>query len=604
MSPRYIPPALRRQSQDENQNPAAATVKEAGHVEELPTRKLEDLNLGQEENKNTSLDQVAEASELPTRSLEDLKTEQDGKKDSIPAEANETPETPTSKIQDEKVDGSPKKTRDNSRRFASRDIRYYNKSGKGNYDNKGHLFFFFVLGIKEIYTHFAGAEYSETTRSTLNNSIEHPEELAYVMLFPDANPRWKSDQIIFAKTNIEFLPGYEEAYAATPKGDDQLNDVAENDEPGGSELASFDAFVAEVRKEARERDAREKEARERESQANDGQGDKSQQEKTQATVDQTEGPVNQIEETVDQTEAAQKDKSQQEEQVGDQGKELHEGQTQEKNILPGGTKENKDHIPTKPDDQPEELPEAAQSGSAGPELASAIPIAVFEQTGQRRLNLFRFLGWYNLAQLAFLQPKSPKLVKMLAQKWDIRDKYGKLKDVKCEKSAWTRSMAMRWTVIKMSKMGEQPEPPAIDHLAKDGVSIKRKGKQEGVFPGWEKLQDFEKWEKPKQLEQKYGGEETEPKTEENGSSSSVKAPVDPEVKTVDTGSVESRAQEKGESSSMEAVVESEVKIVDTGSLEPQVQEQGDSSSKEALAASEVKPIDSTSAEPAEEAPPG
>ena len=44
--------------------------------------------------------------------------------------------------------------------------------------------------------------------STFRCSATKPRELVYILLFQGANPRWESDQIIFAKTNIHILPGY------------------------------------------------------------------------------------------------------------------------------------------------------------------------------------------------------------------------------------------------------------------------------------------------------------------------------------------------------------------------------------------------------------
>lgn len=43
--------------------------------------------------------------------------------------------------------------------------------------------------------------------SSLNNSVDIPDGLAYVMLFPYANPKWDSDSVIYAKSNLELLPG-------------------------------------------------------------------------------------------------------------------------------------------------------------------------------------------------------------------------------------------------------------------------------------------------------------------------------------------------------------------------------------------------------------
>ncbi|KAK8195604.1 hypothetical protein IWZ00DRAFT_225357 [Phyllosticta capitalensis] len=48
---------------------------------------------------------------------------------------------------------------------------------------------------------------TSTTKSTLHSSAAEPDILRYVVLYYEANPRWASDKIIFAKTNIHLLPG-------------------------------------------------------------------------------------------------------------------------------------------------------------------------------------------------------------------------------------------------------------------------------------------------------------------------------------------------------------------------------------------------------------
>lgn len=45
-----------------------------------------------------------------------------------------------------------------------------------------------------------------THHGTINASAAHPNELRYVMLFHDANPRWESDGIIFVKSSIRIPP--------------------------------------------------------------------------------------------------------------------------------------------------------------------------------------------------------------------------------------------------------------------------------------------------------------------------------------------------------------------------------------------------------------
>lgn len=54
--------------------------------------------------------------------------------------------------------------------------------------------------------------------ATLNASGKSNDELAYLLLFHDANPRWESDKIVFVKSNLDLLPGYNEAQK--PRQDD------------------------------------------------------------------------------------------------------------------------------------------------------------------------------------------------------------------------------------------------------------------------------------------------------------------------------------------------------------------------------------------------
>ena len=55
--------------------------------------------------------------------------------------------------------------------------------------------------------------------STLHDSAERRDKLAYVKLFWDANPRWEADKIIFVKTSLFFLPGYVETFEMVADGD-------------------------------------------------------------------------------------------------------------------------------------------------------------------------------------------------------------------------------------------------------------------------------------------------------------------------------------------------------------------------------------------------
>ena len=55
----------------------------------------------------------------------------------------------------------------------------------------------------EIHQHYNPNGYGD--RSTLNDGAEKPGQLAYVILYFDANPRWGTDRIIFVKSNLSSL---------------------------------------------------------------------------------------------------------------------------------------------------------------------------------------------------------------------------------------------------------------------------------------------------------------------------------------------------------------------------------------------------------------
>ena len=76
------------------------------------------------------------------------------------------------------------------------------------------------LSLADIHDHFR----KESARflgvqSTLNATASNPDRLGYLILFSDANPRWSTDQLLFAKTKIDLLPGYEEAFAEPPNSE-------------------------------------------------------------------------------------------------------------------------------------------------------------------------------------------------------------------------------------------------------------------------------------------------------------------------------------------------------------------------------------------------
>ena len=194
-----------------------------------------------------------------------------------------------------------------------------------------------LLAIEDIHIHFAGLDYLVGSRSTLNDSILPAGpglgKLAYIMLFKDANPRWEQDRIIFAKTNISFLPGFEQASNGVLK---------QRDESSG--------------------------------QCKDGKNSTLQGH----AEDQTCGSYD-VDVPID-----------------------------------------------------------------------ASPIPAFVE--QPRKQTFLLAGWFRLEKISFLRPRSPELARMLAQKWDLRDKRGRTRNVRRDKEAWGRSLSVPWAVIKMTKV--------------------------------------------------------------------------------------------------------------------------------------------------------
>jgi len=65
--------------------------------------------------------------------------------------------------------------------------------------------------LRDIETHFWSNEVSNNPsqlKSTFHGSKEHPDKLAYLLLFAGANPRWPRDRIVFAKSKLTLLPEF------------------------------------------------------------------------------------------------------------------------------------------------------------------------------------------------------------------------------------------------------------------------------------------------------------------------------------------------------------------------------------------------------------
>ncbi|GAB1735177.1 hypothetical protein NU219Hw_g243t1 [Hortaea werneckii] len=82
------------------------------------------------------------------------------------------------------------------------------------------------------------------------------------------------------------------------------------------------------------------------------------------------------------------------------------------------------------------------------------PIAIFKQvqrSKEQRAHAFNFEGWFKIERLAFLEPQSPELIRMLQQKWQKTDRFGNVVQRKRDEKGWQESLNQRWAVIKFAE---------------------------------------------------------------------------------------------------------------------------------------------------------
>jgi hypothetical protein len=66
---------------------------------------------------------------------------------------------------------------------------------------------------------------------TLHGSSKAPDGLAYVILFHQQNSRWNSDGVIFVKSHLSRLPGYQKAKAEAPAKSVEEETLSEKETP-------------------------------------------------------------------------------------------------------------------------------------------------------------------------------------------------------------------------------------------------------------------------------------------------------------------------------------------------------------------------------------
>ncbi|KAI1425171.1 hypothetical protein F5Y12DRAFT_714498 [Xylaria sp. FL1777] len=391
----------------------------------------------------------------------------------------------------------------------------------------------------EIHNHFCGRE-SDARRSrssTLHDSKSRPEELSHVLLFTGANPRWPRDRIVFAKTNLNMLPEY-----AVKKAEYGEWDIADRVRGAGAAAKSAEdgSIKAIENKDAvtvpdRHRTEAVTEATLAEAQTISASGSVDQGNKYEIKQVHTQDG--------DSTTAIQEPSSSSQPDGDETEKSTLEGNTnnekredQDASLQIEGTGDHQSQAtpistpsPVKPTShlthtnhitEAQPVPSLTQStatsnrmeyadiclvqsteSSHEPEVpepirpaiapieyvpANPLPIAAFEERriqGRRNGGLqarFEFKGWFKVSRVNILAPHSAQLVRMLQQKWERKDRFGKVISTKLrDASAWNASLAHEWAVVHFELVEREgaPPPPQIEKLPESELPVAIENKE-------------------------------------------------------------------------------------------------------------------------------
>ncbi|KAI7781022.1 hypothetical protein LA080_015365 [Diaporthe eres] len=227
--------------------------------------------------------------------------------------------------------------------------------------------------------------------STLNSSAQALDKLKYIMLFRDANPRWHSHGIIFVKSKLDILPGGEKFR------DDQQPEIGRID-PEQSDDMGYERNTSTKEKET---------VPEKEIQAGD-----------RLLVNESQG--------------VGKERQEYDEKGGpSEGIEKNGGGSTESDQYAGTPTSEHAHVSrTKapsPDSDENYEPEPEAPYCPDLSLYDMEPIAVFEQASRHQSGPFRFAGYYKIASLEYLAPRSRELFQLLEQKFTQVDRFGRAK---------------------------------------------------------------------------------------------------------------------------------------------------------------------------------
>lgn len=273
--------------------------------------------------------------------------------------------------------------------------------------------------------------------STLNSSAQALDKLKYVMLFRDANPRWHSHGIIFVKSKLDILPGGEKFR------DDQQPEIGGIDPEQSGDMGY-----------------------ERNTSTNEKE-----------TLGGKESHVGKL--PVDEDQRVGKER-QEYYAKGEpsEGIEKNGGGSTESDQYAGTPTGDHAHVSrTKapsPDSDEDYEPDPEAPYCPDLSLYDIEPIAVFEQASRHQSGPFRFAGYYKIASLEYLAPRSRELFQLLEQKFTQVDRFGRAKQKQRSAASWKASMRHRWAVIRMEKDQDADAslpPPKIE--VKDNLAEKR-----------------------------------------------------------------------------------------------------------------------------------
>ncbi|KAK5725887.1 hypothetical protein LTR15_004077 [Elasticomyces elasticus] len=231
----------------------------------------------------------------------------------------------------------------------------------------------------------------ELQSRTLHDSAATPGQLAYLLLFGGANPRWESDKIVFTKSALDMLP---------PATDEQLSTQSKEDSKLAIETSNED-----------------------DSMASNG---------SRIGSDTTNG-------------------------------------IERHNIVNIGRRDSDGSDPQRTSMSDNSAIEHDNTASQVHNGDASAPVAVFKQTRGRGMHRsFQFDGFYYVLHIAYLEPQSSDLVRMLEQKWSRIDRYGKVVMRERDHASWRESLGLRWAVVKFAKHEEadrQKGVPRIERLS-------------------------------------------------------------------------------------------------------------------------------------------